>query len=1096
MSIIFTLLEERPFLILPTDFLGWCGLVGWLGVIGYLIYLWRGFHKPLTSKNRLLFVFLVFMVPITSLFIGARLPVWNKLPLPDVTITPTGQAVMFFSSAPWVLAAGLLGPLPAAILAAFSGLVLTFWDTHSLYTVLEMMLLAVLLSASWGQRYRTLIYKGLRQPILALIFLTFIYPLIFTINSLFFASGALTGQIDYALTHVAEGMLSVGGPMLVAGLLASILKISTSEKWGGQPPWQPAPMENSLEARFLRNIIPLSLVLALILMVGDWVIAGDAARDILQDRMASAAQIGAEGVPYFLDTGQSLILRLSQDIQPNLNATNGLQHLLQNEMRTVPFFRQLFVLDIDANTLGGYPLADFESVATSMDELAGIDLALSGVLLQTYTLPPMEGDSSAIVSFIAAIVDENDVVHGVLVGRTDIETNPFTQPILSSLGSLENVNGSGYLLDENGRILYHPDPSRLQQTYPIQSIGSGDYYDETAPDGTRQISYYTQAVGRPWGVVITLPAHQFQKLALDIAMPLVGMVIILSIVAVGLIRLGLRTVTVSLKSLAVETDRIAQGQLDHALKVNGEDEVGQLRRSFEQMRVSLKDRLDELNRLLLVSQGVASSMEMEKAVQPILESALANGASSARIVLTQTEPGTTSEMPTRFGLGKLTKRFSFFDEQLLALMADQDRIVLTNPARTTLLSYHPGVIRPESLLSIALHHENQYYGTLWIAYDTPHAFTKEEVSFLTTLAGQAALAAANTRLFWSAEFGRQRLAAILASTPDPVIVTDHENQLLLVNPAALQAFDLDADIWVGKSIEKVIPQPELLSLLESPLEDKDSVEVTLLDERIYFATASPILSDGRRIGTVCALRDVTHFKELDALKSEFVATVSHDLRSPLTLIRGYATMLEMVGPLNDQQVSYIRKIVTGVEGMARLINNLLDLGRIEAKIALKLEKLSVRDVIEQVTEAFRLQATQKHIKLKVDISELTTPMIEADQSMLGQAFHNLLENAIKYTPNEEEIWIRAKTREEIIAFEIQDTGIGISRVDIPRLFEKFYRSANREAKKQSGTGLGLAIVKSIVDRHGGRVWVESKLGEGSIFHFEIPIRQKTKVNPG
>ncbi|MCJ7703823.1 MAG: hypothetical protein MUO62_19770 [Anaerolineales bacterium] len=182
MSIIFTLLEEQPFLILPTDFLGWCGLVGWLGVIGYLIYLWRGFHKPLTSKNRLLFVFLVFMVPLTSLFIGARLPVWNKLPLPDVTITPTGQAVMFFSSAPWVLAAGLLGPLPAAILAAFSGLVLTFWDTHSLYTVLEMMFLAVLLSASWGQRYRTLIYKGLRQPILALIFLTFIYPLIFTIN--------------------------------------------------------------------------------------------------------------------------------------------------------------------------------------------------------------------------------------------------------------------------------------------------------------------------------------------------------------------------------------------------------------------------------------------------------------------------------------------------------------------------------------------------------------------------------------------------------------------------------------------------------------------------------------------------------------------------------------------------------------------------------------------------------------------------------------------------------------------------------------------------------------------------------------------------
>jgi signal transduction histidine kinase len=291
----------------------------------------------------------------------------------------------------------------------------------------------------------------------------------------------------------------------------------------------------------------------------------------------------------------------------------------------------------------------------------------------------------------------------------------------------------------------------------------------------------------------------------------------------------------------------------------------------------------------------------------------------------------------------------------------------------------------------------------------------------------------------------------------------------------------------------LLGKSELVSLLRSPQEAQESLEVSLPDRRIYIATTSAILVENHKIGTVCVLRDVTHYKELDALKSEFVATVSHDLRSPLTLIRGYSTMLEMVGALNEQQINYVKKIVMGVEGMSRLINNLLDLGRIEADIGLKIEKLAVRDILDQVTEAFRLPAKQKQLQINVDISRLTTPIIEADRSMLEQAFHNLLENAIKYTPPGNDIWVRISTRKDRILFAFQDTGIGISSVDIPRLFEKFYRSADREAKKQSGTGLGLAIVKSIAERHGGRVWVESKLGKGSIFFFEIPIQQKVSA---
>jgi signal transduction histidine kinase len=238
------------------------------------------------------------------------------------------------------------------------------------------------------------------------------------------------------------------------------------------------------------------------------------------------------------------------------------------------------------------------------------------------------------------------------------------------------------------------------------------------------------------------------------------------------------------------------------------------------------------------------------------------------------------------------------------------------------------------------------------------------------------------------------------------------------------------------------------------------------------------------------LRDVTHFKELDALKSEFVATVSHDLRSPLTLIRGYATMLDMVGELNDQQINYVRKIIGGVENISHLVNNLLDLGRIEAGVDLQLELVPVYDVVEQVTSSLQLQATQKRIQLKTEFPQETIPLLEADQALLQQALYNLVENGVKYTEPGGKVQLRIDSRQDYMAFVISDTGIGISPMDQPRLFEMFYRGAHQASRGQSGTGLGLAIVKSIVERHGGKVWVESKLGKGSTFFMIIPLRQE------
>ena len=175
--------------------------------------------------------------------------------------------------------------------------------------------------------------------------------------------------------------------------------------------------------------------------------------------------------------------------------------------------------------------------------------------------------------------------------------------------------------------------------------------------------------------------------------------------------------------------------------------------------------------------------------------------------------------------------------------------------------------------------------------------------------------------------------------------------------------------------------------------------------------------------------------------------------------------------------------------MARLVNDLLDLGRIELGVDLQVEPVSVLDVLEKVTGTLQMQASQKEIGLSLELPKDLPDRIDADRALFHQAIYNLVENAIKYTSEGGQVSVRVRTSAKDLVFEIQDNGIGIAAEDMARLFEKFYRGKAREARTRVGTGLGLAIVRSIAERHGGRVWVESEEGKGSTFYLQIPIER-------
>ncbi|MEZ0395448.1 MAG: ATP-binding protein [Anaerolineales bacterium] len=1080
-----TLLTEPAYLIPLTSLLGWLvwfvllGLTAWAAV-RWRIYQVRGRHRWLVM------LIFVAMIPLTGLFVGVRLPVGVALPQPGIPEAPHRPSLILFAALPWMLAGGFLGPVQAALVGLLAGLTRSLWDTHNLFTILEPAILAVLFSAAVRQRYRTLFYRLLRQPLLVAIFLIPVYALTFIIGAFSSATSSLPARLDYAFTNVWPATQACAGELLLAGLFVQFVALVAGRAWGHKETLLPSPGERSLEARFLFGGGTFIVLLLLSLLAGDWIVAGNAAQRLLRERLSSTAQSAAESVPFFLETGQNLVVQLASDPRLRDEAGEALTLVLSEQIRSVPYFDQLVVLDAQGSVIGGYPLGDAQALALTPEEVVGVQIAFQGVAIQIYSIPPAPGGAAARLSFLAAVADESGQTRRVLLGRTDLNNNPLTQPLLNSLRGMEALGGTGLLLDEQGRILFHPSPDLLMTTYLDERRDQADFYTLPAPGGTRNLVYYQPVPGRAWAVVLIVPAEQAQQLSLDIATPLSMMILILALITLISFRLSLQTVTSSLKNLATEAARIAQGQLDHPLQVQSVDEVGQLGRAFEQMRVSLHARLEELNQLLLVSQGVASSLEMEDAVQPVLEAVLASGASAVRVVLLPAPSQLSDESSLHFALGADKELYAYLDEQILNLAQRQGRLILNNLSRTRLLDVKPGQPLPAALIAVSLYHENRYYGALWAAYNQPRQFSEEDVRFLTTLAGQAAVAASNARLFRTAEVGRQRLAAILASTPDPVLVTDQENRLLLANPAAKQALGATLGAAEGQPTEKVISQQELRDLLKVLEDTKQSAELIMPDGKVYFATASSVIADGRPVGRVCVMRDVTHFKELDALKSDFVATVSHDLRSPLTLMRGYATMLEMVGELNEQQHSYVTKIIAGVESMSRLVNNLLDLGRIDAGVGLQVEQMPILEVAENVVGTLQMQADQKQISLGMEIDRDLPQLIAADRALIQQALYNLVENAVKYTPNGGRVVMRLRSRPDGIQFEVQDTGIGIAPADQPRLFEKFFRGTSREARQQRGSGLGLAIVRSIAERHGGRVWVESRLGEGSTFFLFIP----------
>ncbi|RKU38666.1 hypothetical protein C6496_05430 [Candidatus Poribacteria bacterium] len=356
----------------------------------------------------------------------------------------------------------------------------------------------------------------------------------------------------------------------------------------------------------------------------------------------------------------------------------------------------------------------------------------------------------------------------------------------------------------------------------------------------------------------------------------------------------------------------------------------------------------------------------------------------------------------------------------------------------------------------------------------------------------------------------KKMTAIVNSIAEGLILVDSNNRVLHINPAAERLLNISPDN-IDKDITEIIQNDELIHIFEEDqrqiLQHKptDQIpskneglnlisEVTLAryDEKLVLRIiASPFLNEnGLILGTVYLFDDITREKEIDQMKSDFISLVSHELRTPLTSIIGFVSFIldGKAGAINDRQRNSLARVQRQSKRLAALINDLLDISRIESgRIQMDRAPISLLEIVRQRIEEIRPQADEKSIQMSLTAPE-SVPQILGDEARIGQVFTNLIGNAIKFTPDNGEVNVKVEADGNLLHVEVIDTGPGIPAEERQKIFDKFYQLSDISTRQQGGSGLGLSISKSIIEAHGGKLWIDDgNQGKGSNFQFVLPL---------
>ena len=346
---------------------------------------------------------------------------------------------------------------------------------------------------------------------------------------------------------------------------------------------------------------------------------------------------------------------------------------------------------------------------------------------------------------------------------------------------------------------------------------------------------------------------------------------------------------------------------------------------------------------------------------------------------------------------------------------------------------------------------------------------------------------------------RNLSSAILGSMVEGVAVVNGSERLVFANQGFAEILGLDSPPQSGSALLEVVRQTKLIAAVRQVLKGEPRVQAEIVTGTLrqhFFAATVAAVRAAETSGAIIVLHDITDLRKLERVRRDFVANVSHEFKTPLTAIQGFAETL-LAGAIDDPQnrVRFLKIVLEHSRRLARLTDDLLKLSQMDAdRLELELRRLSVSQFVESCVETAQRPAAEKDLRISIHLPERLAD-IAADRRRLAEVLQNLIDNAIQYTLPGGQITVSASTDGNEVTFTVSDTGIGIPQAEQPRIFERFYRVDAARSREVGGTGLGLSIAKHLVEAHGGRIWVDSEVGQGSQFHFTVPVFDAERASP-
>ena len=539
-------------------------------------------------------------------------------------------------------------------------------------------------------------------------------------------------------------------------------------------------------------------------------------------------------------------------------------------------------------------------------------------------------------------------------------------------------------------------------------------------------------------------------------------------------------------------------------------------------RGELLRRARELSALLVVTQTATQSLDTEKILNDTLDKSLEIlGFEIGYIrILDQKAGGMVVSVARGLSSPEFLKTVVYLDSSHRSIgkivFETRQPYISSDIQKDDKNKFQHGFMLREGIVSAAfvpIMSKNRFLGMMMVGSFKLHGFSQYEIDLLMAFGSQIGTALENARLYDEVSKGKAYIENLVENAADLIISTNLDDHILTWNRGAEVLFGYRKDEVIGKHLSILLP-PERFHELEE-MRAKVQISGALRDIEIrskkkdgvliYLSlSVSPIRDlEGKIVGFLRVAKDITEkkryerrLKELDKMKSDFVSNVSHELRTPLTSIKGSVdNMLDgLTGSLNEKQIRYLNRIKSNTDRLSRLINDLLDLSRIESgRVEVRPTTLPLTALAEEVAEHMKALAAEKLIRIEVPPPDPSVT-VWADRDKVTQVLMNLIGNAVKFTPQDGKITVALeKNGNDYIQISVADTGPGILPEEQNKIFSKFYQVANIDKQKPKGSGLGLAISKALVEMHGGKIWMDSEVGRGSTFYFTLPAQQPFKL---